>query len=330
MTRWTNLSPDGFTLYYQHAAGLAGLAWVVAGLAVLRRLLRQSFSDRITAATLVVILLGTNLYHYATFDSGYSHAYSFFLCAALMLLTARWHHTPTARTSTLLGLVAGLIVLVRHTNIVFLALFLLYGAGSRAGLTAILQRFRERVEAPRTHCGGRVCRDRAAAPHLLPGDWAAGDQRLRQSRVQLDVAGDRPGAIRRAQGIVLLVSLVAGRRRRPGAPCWVREPCSPLRRAWFDGDCGECICDRQLVGLAVRRQLRPSRIRRRAAAVRPRPGCGVRACGPRRARPRRHRADRDPAAVLVGFPDGSGTWYGIIPFNDTTWDQYRRIFLQWR
>ena len=23
-------------------------------------------------------------------------------------------------------------------------------------------------------------------------------------------------------------------------------------------------------------------------------------------------------------------WYGIIPFNDTTWDQYRRIFLQWR
>ena len=91
MTRWTNLSPDGFTLYYQHAAGLAGLAWVVAGLAVLRRLLRQSFSDRITAATLVVIVLGTNLYHYATFDSGYSHAYSFFLCAALMLLLSLIH-----------------------------------------------------------------------------------------------------------------------------------------------------------------------------------------------------------------------------------------------
>jgi len=24
LTRWTNLSPDGFTLYYQHAAGLSG------------------------------------------------------------------------------------------------------------------------------------------------------------------------------------------------------------------------------------------------------------------------------------------------------------------
>ena len=35
LTRWTNLSPDGFTFYYQHAAGLAGLWWTVAGLVVL-------------------------------------------------------------------------------------------------------------------------------------------------------------------------------------------------------------------------------------------------------------------------------------------------------
>jgi hypothetical protein len=29
LTRWTNLSPDGFTLYYQHGAGLSGLLWIV-------------------------------------------------------------------------------------------------------------------------------------------------------------------------------------------------------------------------------------------------------------------------------------------------------------
>ena len=45
LTRWTNLSPDGFTLYYQHAAGLSGLFWIVAGLAMLRRVLRRHFSD---------------------------------------------------------------------------------------------------------------------------------------------------------------------------------------------------------------------------------------------------------------------------------------------
>ena len=42
LTRWTNLSPDGFTPYYQHAAGLAGLCYVVAGLWFLRRLLRAA------------------------------------------------------------------------------------------------------------------------------------------------------------------------------------------------------------------------------------------------------------------------------------------------
>src|SRR5687768_8091714 len=32
LTKWSNLSPDGFSLYYQHAAGIAGLFWTLAGL----------------------------------------------------------------------------------------------------------------------------------------------------------------------------------------------------------------------------------------------------------------------------------------------------------
>src|SRR5688572_5994142 len=27
LTKWSNLSPDGFTLYYQHAAGISGVFW---------------------------------------------------------------------------------------------------------------------------------------------------------------------------------------------------------------------------------------------------------------------------------------------------------------
>src|SRR5690348_18326174 len=38
LTRWSNLDPDGLTLYYQHAAGLAGLFYACAGLWFLRRL----------------------------------------------------------------------------------------------------------------------------------------------------------------------------------------------------------------------------------------------------------------------------------------------------
>ena len=49
--------------------GSPGLFWTIAGLLVLRRLLLRHFTDRVTAATLLTLLLGTNLYHYATFDS---------------------------------------------------------------------------------------------------------------------------------------------------------------------------------------------------------------------------------------------------------------------
>jgi hypothetical protein len=127
LTKWTNLSPDGFTMYYQHAAGLAGLFWTIAGLVVLRRLLLRHFTDPVTAATLVTVLLGTNLYHYATFDSSYSHAYSFFLFSLFLDLTERWHRRSNWSGSVLLGGTAGLITLTRHTNLLFLVCLPLFG-----------------------------------------------------------------------------------------------------------------------------------------------------------------------------------------------------------
>ena len=123
LTRWTNLSADGFTLYYQHAAGIAGLCWTLAGLWVLGNVLGRHFSAAVTAATLATILFGTNLFHYATFDSSYSHAYSFFLFAAFLAVAERWNRDGKASTAVLAGLVAGLIVLVRHTNALLLVCF---------------------------------------------------------------------------------------------------------------------------------------------------------------------------------------------------------------
>lgn len=142
LTKWTNLSADGFTLYYQHAAGLSGLFWVVCGLAVLRRCLLRHFTDRVTAATLATILLGTNLYHYATFDSSYSHAYSFFLFAAFLDLTEKWHRARDQRGAVLLGLVAGLIILTRHTNVLFVLCLPLFAVTGARSLSARLRQLR--------------------------------------------------------------------------------------------------------------------------------------------------------------------------------------------
>ncbi len=140
LTRWTNLSPDGFTLYYQHAAGLSGLVWTLLGLAILRRLLLRHFTDRITAAALATVLFGTNLFHYATFDSSYSHAYSFCLLALFLYLCEGWHRSPRVARSVGVGAVAGLIVLVRHTNALFLVCLPLYGV---TGVSTLRERLRE-------------------------------------------------------------------------------------------------------------------------------------------------------------------------------------------
>lgn len=137
---WSNLPRDGFSLYYQYIVGLAALSYFVAGLFVLRRLLRRHFTDGVVLATLVAITFGTNLFHYAVFDSTFSHAFSFFLIASLLLLTEDWWTAPTIRRSVALGIVAGLIVLVRHTNGLFLAIVPCYGVTRWSDLQANTER----------------------------------------------------------------------------------------------------------------------------------------------------------------------------------------------
>jgi hypothetical protein len=132
LTRWSNLPPDGFSLYYQHAAGLAGLSAFLAGLFVLRRYLSRHFSAGVTLAALTTITFGTNLFHYGVNESTFSHAFSFFLVACLIDLTERWWDTPEWWTSLQLSAVSTLLILTRHTNAIFLLLVPLFGIESSA------------------------------------------------------------------------------------------------------------------------------------------------------------------------------------------------------
>jgi hypothetical protein len=130
LTRWSNLPRDGFSLYYQHAAALAGLVYFLAGLAVLRRTLCRYFSPAVTLWTLVSITWGTNLFHYAVYDGTFSHAFSFALICALIELSDRWWSRPTRWHVVALGVLAGIIVLTRHTNALLLLLVPAWGLAS--------------------------------------------------------------------------------------------------------------------------------------------------------------------------------------------------------
>ncbi|MEA2016155.1 MAG: hypothetical protein U9O59_05570, partial [Actinomycetota bacterium] len=82
-----NYTLDGYSFIYQHAAGLSGLFYAVAGIYVLKKILERYFSKEVTLITLLAIIFGTNLYHYGTLGSLFSHSFSFFLCCLIIYLT---------------------------------------------------------------------------------------------------------------------------------------------------------------------------------------------------------------------------------------------------
>jgi hypothetical protein len=127
LTLWSNLSRDGFSFYYQYLSGLAGVFYLVVGLQLLKLLLDRDFSPGVVLATLVSITWGTNLFHYGTFDTMFSHVFAFFTCTALLLATRRFYETPSGRNAVLVGGIAGLTVLIRHTNVLILLSIPLFG-----------------------------------------------------------------------------------------------------------------------------------------------------------------------------------------------------------
>lgn len=57
---------------------------MTVGLLALAAILRRTFSPGVVAATLVVVTFGTNLFHYGTYDTTFSHIYSF--CMVVLFL----------------------------------------------------------------------------------------------------------------------------------------------------------------------------------------------------------------------------------------------------
>lgn len=121
---------DGFSRPYHLAIQFSGLFYGLWGLWLLGHWLRRFVGDGVVAATLILLTLGTNLFNYITHEAAMSHAFNFFAIAALLYLTERWHDAPSAAKSAAMGLLIGLITLIRPTNLAVILVPLLYGLGS--------------------------------------------------------------------------------------------------------------------------------------------------------------------------------------------------------
>lgn len=118
---------DGYSLPYSIAIFIAGLFYLAVGLIFLNKTLKFYFNDLTIALVLILLVFGTNLLHYAVIEPGMSHVYSFCLFSMYLFVTMRWSTTRSWSNSLKLGLITGLIILVRPSNIVVVLIPLLWG-----------------------------------------------------------------------------------------------------------------------------------------------------------------------------------------------------------
>ena len=120
----------GFSFPYYYSIIVCGVFWSFIGLFLLKKLLLIFFSYKTTWITLLCIMFGTNFFHYVTVSVGSSHLYSFTLIAGILLLCWHYYEKPRRSIAVFLGLLIGLLILIRPTNCIFIFFILLFNVAS--------------------------------------------------------------------------------------------------------------------------------------------------------------------------------------------------------
>lgn len=108
----------GFEIHYQISWWLAAMLFVVIGLWFLFKLAFISQKSLLfTTGICVLIVFGTNLFHYASWDAGYSHAFTFGWMAMALFFLAKTASTKNKSGLFLAAFALGMLVLVRPFNL---------------------------------------------------------------------------------------------------------------------------------------------------------------------------------------------------------------------
>ena len=124
------LPQDGFSQPYHKWIHLSGVFYCLIGLIFLRKILLKFYNEIITTIVLLLLVFGTNLFHYTTAEAALSHAPDFALIAIFIYTSMNWLEDKQLSTSVFLGLIFGLIILIRPVNILIAIFPLLYNVTS--------------------------------------------------------------------------------------------------------------------------------------------------------------------------------------------------------
>ena len=136
--RW-DFPQDGYSFPYQYFLSTYSVLFACLGLFFLRVSLLQYFNNWTTAIVLGIIVLTSNYIVYAGLSAAMPHGYLFTLYAILIWLTILWHKQQRWRTAVMIGLIYGLMMIARPTEIIAILIPLLWGINSKEAIAAKAQ-----------------------------------------------------------------------------------------------------------------------------------------------------------------------------------------------
>ncbi|MEZ5017974.1 MAG: hypothetical protein R2800_13025 [Flavipsychrobacter sp.] len=121
---------NGFSTPYQLALQLGSVFMALLGMWYYRKLLLRLYSDKVTAVMLLLLVVGTNYLNYTAIDGAQTHNWLFTLYALLLLNTDNFYKTPKRKYSYRIGVLLGLMILIRPTEIIAILIPILWGVES--------------------------------------------------------------------------------------------------------------------------------------------------------------------------------------------------------
>ncbi len=150
---------------------IAPTFYTIAGFYFLRKILLQYVNDPTTAVVMLTLALATNLYFFNIINGPMSHAYLFALYSLLIFLTIRWYEKGSIRAVIGIGVVAGLITLIRPIGMLCIFIPLLWNITSGKDLRERVRFITQKYQAYGAAIGVFII---MGVPQLLYWKYATG------------------------------------------------------------------------------------------------------------------------------------------------------------
>ena len=141
---YTAYPQNGFSEPYKIFLLLSAIFYLFVGLDYLRKILKlYHFNERDISLTILLIGLGTNLLAYSSQSGTMPHVYGFCLFTGFIYNTIKWYASPSIKHLLWIGLLTGLISLVRPSNAVIVLFFIFYNISHFADIKARIRLYKK-------------------------------------------------------------------------------------------------------------------------------------------------------------------------------------------